>query len=75
MALRGGEERKRKLTIRHIHTHPPHLHAIKVFTVLQHVSTQEGFTLPEALGKKIAEKSDRNLRKAILMLEATKATL
>ncbi|KAI9228821.1 MAG: activator 1 38 kDa subunit [Piptocephalis tieghemiana] len=46
----------------------------EVFTVLQHVSTQEGFTLPEALGKKIAEKSDRNLRKAILMLEATKAT-
>lgn len=39
---------------------------------LQNVAKKENFTLPKELALKIAEESDRNLRKALLSLEATK---
>ncbi|KAG2177843.1 hypothetical protein INT43_003090 [Umbelopsis isabellina] len=39
---------------------------------LQNVAKKENFTLPKELALKIAEESDRNLRKALLTLEATK---
>ena len=41
-----------------------------IATILQKVSIKEGVTLPESLAFRIGEKSDRNLRKALLILEA-----
>jgi replication factor C subunit 3/5 len=41
-------------------------------TVLQFVAKKEGCQLPSVLARQIAEKSGRNLRRAILMAEATK---
>jgi len=41
-------------------------------SVLQGVAKKEGCQLPSALARKIAEKSGRNLRRAILMTEASK---
>lgn len=46
--------------------------AVEVSEILIHVSKREGFNLPSELSHKIAAQSQRNLRKAILMLEATK---
>lgn len=40
--------------------------------VLQGVAKKEGCTLPTPLAKRIAEKSNRNLRRAILMTETCK---
>ncbi|XP_071485871.1 replication factor C subunit 3-like [Diadema antillarum] len=40
--------------------------------ILQAVCKKEGVTLPPELGRRIAEKCDRNLRKAILACEACK---
>jgi len=42
--------------------------------VLSFVSKREGIKLPPELSEKIAQQSARNLRKAILMLEATKVS-
>jgi len=44
----------------------------ETITVLMNVSKKEGCSLPTELAKRIAEKSNRNLRRAILMLEACK---
>ena len=44
----------------------------EIITVLQSISKKEGITLPIELAKRIADLSDRNLRKAILMLESSK---
>ncbi|RUS20303.1 P-loop containing nucleoside triphosphate hydrolase protein [Endogone sp. FLAS-F59071] len=44
----------------------------EICDVLQHVAKRENFKLPSNLAKRIAELSDRNLRKALLMLEAAK---
>ncbi|XP_075707827.1 replication factor C subunit 3 [Rhinoderma darwinii] len=42
----------------------------EICTVLFNVCRKEGLSLPQELARKIAEKSGRNLRKAILMCEA-----
>lgn len=42
----------------------------EVVSVLNHVSKKEGINLPESLAQKIAIASSRNMRRAILMLEA-----
>lgn len=42
----------------------------EIVAVLNFVSKKEGIVLPESLGRKIAESSGRNLRRAVLMLEA-----
>ncbi len=42
----------------------------QVCSVLSGVCKKEGLLLPPELAKKIAEKSGRNLRKALLMSEA-----
>ena len=39
---------------------------------LQHVAAKEAITLPHELAARIAERSNRNLRRAILMLEAAR---
>jgi len=44
----------------------------EIVTVLTNVAKKEGCNLPTELAKRIAEKSNRNLRRAILMLEACK---
>nr|XP_054754582.1 replication factor C subunit 3-like [Lytechinus pictus] len=44
----------------------------EITQILQNVCKKEGLNLPSELGKKIAEKSERNLRKAILSCEACK---
>eukprot|EP00993_Chasmostoma_nieuportense_P001763 NODE_2614_length_1136_cov_67.844400_g2494_i0.p1 GENE.NODE_2614_length_1136_cov_67.844400_g2494_i0~~NODE_2614_length_1136_cov_67.844400_g2494_i0.p1 ORF type:complete len:346 (+),score=92.55 NODE_2614_length_1136_cov_67.844400_g2494_i0:65-1102(+) len=44
----------------------------EIATVLASVAKKEGLTLPEQLADRIAHSSDRNLRRAILMLESTK---
>lgn len=44
----------------------------EIKTILQFVSKREGLTLPDGLAENIATASDRNLRRAILMLEACK---
>ena len=44
----------------------------KVSNVLMQVCRKESLTLPPELANQIAEKSDRNLRKALLMCEACK---
>lgn len=36
------------------------------------VSKKEGINLPDELAQRIASKSERNLRRALLMLEASK---
>lgn len=43
-----------------------------ITSILQTVCKKEGLTLPPQLAEKIAEKSNRNLRRAILMCEACK---
>lgn len=45
----------------------------QVFKVLLSVAQREKISLPEALARRVAVASDRNLRRAILMLEACKA--
>eukprot|EP00741_Cyanophora_paradoxa_P003432 tig00000704_g3335.t1 len=44
----------------------------EIIQALQSVARKENLTLPESLAQRIAEASDRNLRRAILMLEACK---
>ncbi len=44
---------------------------LQVTKSLQAISKKEGITLPPELARSIALQSDRNLRKAILMLQAT----
>ncbi|XP_013419974.1 replication factor C subunit 3 [Lingula anatina] len=44
----------------------------EVVQILQSTCKKEGLTLPSELARKIAEKSNRNLRKALLMCEACK---
>jgi replication factor C subunit 3/5 len=44
----------------------------EIINVLQHVARKESVKLPEALAGRIALKSRRNLRRALLMLEACK---
>ncbi|XP_013907466.1 PREDICTED: replication factor C subunit 3 [Thamnophis sirtalis] len=41
-----------------------------ICTILSNVCKKEGLTLPQELARRIAEKSGRNLRKALLMCEA-----
>ncbi|ORX97418.1 replication factor C subunit 3 [Basidiobolus meristosporus CBS 931.73] len=48
----------------------PSVHEIK--DALEEVAKKEGFQLPEELALRIGEKSDRNLRRAMLMLEAAR---
>ncbi|KAL0483625.1 replication factor C subunit 3/5 [Acrasis kona] len=45
----------------------------EISTVLQKVAKQEVFNLPKAFCDEISEKSEGNLRRALLMLEASKA--
>lgn len=44
----------------------------EITQILQTICKKEGLTLPSELAKRIAEKSERNLRKAILSCEACK---
>ena len=44
----------------------------EIVNILNHICQKEGLQLPVELAQSIAEKSDRNLRRAILMLEACK---
>ncbi|KAK4883217.1 hypothetical protein RN001_006536 [Aquatica leii] len=44
----------------------------EIVTILQGVCKREGLNLPTELAQRIAEKSNRNLRRAILMCEACK---
>jgi replication factor C subunit 3/5 len=44
----------------------------QIVTVLHHVSKREGWSIPDTLAKDIAKLSHRNLRRALLILEATK---
>jgi len=44
----------------------------QIESVLQNVAKKEKLTLPNALGHRIARASDRNLRRALLMLEGCK---
>lgn len=44
----------------------------EIVSVINDVGKKEGFTVPELLAYRIAMKSSRNLRRALLMLEATK---
>lgn len=46
----------------------PTINEIK--TILHYVAKQESLTVPDELATRIAEMSNRNLRRAILMLEA-----
>lgn len=43
-----------------------------IMNILENVCRKENLQLPSELSKRIAEKSDRNLRRAILMLQACK---
>jgi len=45
-----------------------------IVTVLQGISKKEGFVLPVKLAQRIADQSEKNLRKSILMLESTKVS-
>ena len=45
---------------------------IVIKLILQYVCKKEGLSIPQELAQKIAEKSRRNLRRAILMCEACK---
>jgi replication factor C subunit 3/5 len=49
-----------------------YLHGFKVYRGLQHVATQEKIVLPENMAKKLIQASERNLRKALLIFEASK---
>jgi len=42
--------------------------------VLNEVAHKEGITLPEDVAEKIVVKSERNMRRALLMLEACHVT-
>ena len=44
----------------------------EIVSVINEIGKKEGFTVPELLSYRIAMKSSRNLRRALLMLEATK---
>jgi replication factor C subunit 3/5 len=44
----------------------------EIVSIINDIGKKEGFTVPELLAYKIATKSARNLRRALLMLEATK---
>lgn len=44
----------------------------EIAAIFNEVGKKEGFTVPEMLANRIAMKSGRNLRRALLMLEATK---
>lgn len=44
----------------------------EIVSILQNICKKEGLNLPEELAQRIAEKSNRNLRRAILMCEACK---
>lgn len=44
----------------------------EIISILQNISKKEGITLPKEFATKISERSERNLRRAILMLEASK---
>uniref|UniRef100_A0A0A9XZX4 Replication factor C subunit 3 n=2 Tax=Lygus hesperus TaxID=30085 RepID=A0A0A9XZX4_LYGHE len=44
----------------------------QITAVLQNICKKEGLTLPSELAEKIAQKSDRNVRRAILMCETCK---
>eukprot|EP01004_Peranema_trichophorum_P008284 NODE_7038_length_817_cov_41.085014_g6435_i0.p1 GENE.NODE_7038_length_817_cov_41.085014_g6435_i0~~NODE_7038_length_817_cov_41.085014_g6435_i0.p1 ORF type:complete len:188 (+),score=27.31 NODE_7038_length_817_cov_41.085014_g6435_i0:149-712(+) len=44
----------------------------EIVTVLNNVAKKEGMTLPEPFALRIANGSDRNLRRALLMLEAAR---
>lgn len=44
----------------------------EIVTILTSICSKEGLSLPEPLAQRIAEKSNRNLRRAILMCEACK---
>ncbi|KAL7749531.1 Replication factor C (RF-C) subunit [Sorochytrium milnesiophthora] len=46
----------------------------EITEILLAVSRKEGLSMPEALAVRVAEKSDRNLRRAVLMLEALKVS-
>uniref|UniRef100_A0A1X7SFR2 Uncharacterized protein n=1 Tax=Amphimedon queenslandica TaxID=400682 RepID=A0A1X7SFR2_AMPQE len=41
-----------------------------MFYILLYVCHKESLTIPDTLAKRIAERSERNLRKAILLCEA-----
>ena len=43
---------------------------LQICQILHNVCKKEGLTLPTELSKRIAEKSNRNLRRALLMCEA-----
>lgn len=45
---------------------------VEICKCLQHVASKENITLPHELAARISERSNRNLRRAILMLEAAK---
>lgn len=49
-----------------------HIYFSSLFFLLQNVCKKEGLTLPTSLAEKIADKSERNLRRALLMLETCK---
>lgn len=53
-----------------IHVGPLSPGAPQICGILAKVAKKEGLQLPEALATRIAQASERNLRKAILMLEA-----
>uniref|UniRef100_T1GZC7 Replication factor C C-terminal domain-containing protein n=1 Tax=Megaselia scalaris TaxID=36166 RepID=T1GZC7_MEGSC len=44
----------------------------EIVSVLQYTCKKESLSIPDGLAKRIAHQSDRNLRRAILMLEACK---
>lgn len=44
----------------------------EIVSIINDIGKKEGFTVPEMLSYRIAMKSGRNLRRALLMLEATK---
>lgn len=43
---------------------------LQICQILHNVCKKEGLSLPAELSKRIAEKSNRNLRRALLMCEA-----
>lgn len=53
-------------------TRPPLRLFLQVVKVLKKVARQENFGLPDKVAVDLAQESDRNLRKALLMLEAAK---
>lgn len=51
---------------------PPTLARLQIVSVLQTVGKKEGIIVPNDMAMKIARHSSRNMRRAILMLEACK---